>query len=80
MIPTLTSPIDINVPFRSALVLVTKDSFVSLVSNLKKQKLLLSFIAGLTIPSGPFGLVTGGGSAGTPSSYIDTIYFTENSF
>ena len=34
----------------------------------------------LTIPSVPFGLVTGDGSAGTPSSYIDTIDFTENSF
>ena len=34
---TLTSPIDINVPTRSALVLVTKDSFVPLVTNLNNK-------------------------------------------
>ena len=34
---TLTSPIDINAPTRDPLVLVTKDSFVSLVTNLNKK-------------------------------------------
>ena len=34
---TLTSPVDINAPTREALVLVTKDSFVSLVTNLNKK-------------------------------------------
>ena len=34
---TLTSPIDINAPTRDALVLVAKDSFVSLVTNLNKK-------------------------------------------
>ena len=34
---TLTSPIDINVPTRSALVLKIKDSFVSLVTSLKNM-------------------------------------------
>ena len=34
---TLTSPTDINLPTTSALVLVTKDSFVSLVTNLNKK-------------------------------------------
>ena len=37
VILTLTSPIDINAPTRDALVLVTKDSFVSLDINLKKK-------------------------------------------
>ena len=37
VILTLTSPIDINAPTRDALVLVTKDSFVSLVINLNKK-------------------------------------------
>ena len=36
-ITTLTSPTDINAPTRDALVLVTKDSFVSLVTNLNKK-------------------------------------------
>ena len=34
---TLTSPINIDVPSRSALVLVTKDSFASLVTNLNNK-------------------------------------------
>ena len=34
---TLTSPINIDVPTRSALVLVTKDSFASLVTNLNSK-------------------------------------------
>ena len=34
---TLTSPTDINLPTRSALVLVTKDFFVSLVTNLNNK-------------------------------------------
>ena len=34
----LSSPIDINVPTRSALVLETKDAFVSLVPNLNNKK------------------------------------------
>ena len=34
---TLTSPTDINLPTTSALVLVTKDSFVSLVTNLNNK-------------------------------------------
>ena len=34
---TLTSPIDINLPTRSALVLVTKDYFASLVTNFKNK-------------------------------------------
>ena len=34
---TLTSPINIDVPTRSALVLVTKDSFASLVTNLNNK-------------------------------------------
>ena len=34
---TLTLPIDINAPTRDALVLVAKDSFVSLVTNLNKK-------------------------------------------
>ena len=33
----LTSPTDINVPTRTALVLVTKDSFVPLVTNLNNE-------------------------------------------
>ena len=33
----LTSPIDINVPTKSALVLVTKYSFVPLVTNLHNE-------------------------------------------
>ena len=33
----LTSPTDINLPTTSALVLVTKDSFVSLVTNLNNK-------------------------------------------
>ena len=37
MILTLTSPTDINLPTTSALVLVTKDSFVSLVTNLNNK-------------------------------------------
>ena len=32
------SPVDINVPTRSALVVKTKDSFVSLLTNLKYNK------------------------------------------
>ena len=34
---TLTSPIDINVSTTGVLVLVTKDSFVSLVTNLNNE-------------------------------------------
>ena len=34
---TLTSPINIDAPTRSALVLVTKDSFASLVTNLNSK-------------------------------------------
>ena len=34
---TLTSPINIDVPTRSALFLVTKDSFASLVTNLNSK-------------------------------------------
>ena len=34
---TLTSPINIDVPTRSPLVLVTKDSFASLVTNLNSK-------------------------------------------
>ena len=34
---TLTSPINIYVPTRSALFLVTKDSFASLVTNLNSK-------------------------------------------
>ena len=37
MILTLMSPIDINVPTRCAVVLVSKDSFVSLVTNLNSK-------------------------------------------
>ena len=37
MILTLMSPIDINVPTRWAVVLVSKDSFVSLVTNLNSK-------------------------------------------
>ena len=33
----MTSPIDINVPTRTTLVLVTKDSFVPLVTNLNNK-------------------------------------------
>ena len=56
MILALTSPIDINVPTRSTLVLVTKDSFDSLVSNLSNRSYCcMSVIAGLSIPSDPFG-------------------------
>ena len=35
---TLTSPIDINVPTTSALILITKDYFVLLVTNLNNKK------------------------------------------
>ena len=34
---TLTSPINIDVPTRSALFLVTKDSFASLITNLNSK-------------------------------------------
>ena len=36
-IPMLTSPIDINMPTRSTLVLGTKDSTVSLITNLNDK-------------------------------------------
>ena len=40
---TLTSPIDINVTTRSALVLVTKDYFVSLVTHLNNKSNVLLY-------------------------------------
>ena len=45
MILTLTSPIDSNVPTRSALVLETKNSFVSLVTNLTELKKKTMFVS-----------------------------------
>lgn len=39
---TLTSPMDINVPTRSTLALVTEDSFVSLFAHLNNKKLFLN--------------------------------------
>ena len=62
---TLTSPTDINFPTTSALVLVTKDSFVSLVTNLNNKKQCLWTVTSSTL-YGQKGAFACGTNAGNP--------------